>query len=246
MPEPVVADTPAWHADHPCLSENPEASKAYSKYADVNAGLAGGHEAMKKVGRPFWLPDSHEGLTDVQKGEIRANVAKMNKAPETPDGYVPNLPTGAIVDDQVISELKAYGHARGWSQEDFQGAIDLQMGFVARINKATDETIGARIKTGFDQYSKEVGGDASAALRMDWVQKHLKSFAVDEKGNFDETMWNGFVERNFYNNQGKELILMRALAPYAQEAVGTGGAPAGGQPANEHAGALSYPEMSKK
>ncbi len=241
-----AGDTPAWHADFPSLAGNPEASKAMAKYATPDAAMAGAVDAQGKVGRPFWLPDDHSKLTDEHKTAIRANVAKMNGVPSTPDGYVQKIPKGSIVDDQVISELKVYAHARGWSQEDFQGAIDLQIGFVSRINTQTDKIIGTRIKNGFAQYAKEVGGEATAALHMELVKRYCKSKSTVE-GVFNQEMWDGFEKRNFYSNQGKELVLLRALLPAAQQYEATGGgADSVGDVAAAHKGSLRYAEMDKK
>lgn len=240
-------ETPAWHADHPCLADNPEASKKMAKYTTVEAAIAGAVDAQEKVGRPFWLPDDHSKLTDEHKTQIRANVAKMNNVPLTPEGYTVNFPDGAITDDQVVSELKTFAHKRGWSQDDAQGAADLHTAFVDRVNKATDETIGKRIKEGFAQYAKEVGGEATAALHMEWVKQYLESKHVDAGGKPDKGAWEDFKERNFYNNQGKEMVLLRELVPIAQTFVATGGgANATGEIEAAHKGSLAYAEMKKK
>ena len=87
---------------------------------------------------------------------------------------------------------------------------------------------------------------------MEWVKRYLKSKATvaDEnsgKNVFNEQMWKDFEERNFYNNQGKEIILLRALLPAAQQLEATGGGPDDtGSVGAAHKGALEYSEMDKK
>lgn len=242
--------TPAWHAEFPSLANNPEASKKMSKYLTADAAMAGAVDAQEKIGRPYSLPDDHSKLTDEQKTEIMANVATMRGKPDTPDGYEVKVPEGAIIDDQAMADFKALAHAKGFNSKDVQDMLDFQLAFVDRVNKTTNETIGNRIKTGFDQYAKEVGGEATAALHMEWVKRYLKSKATvaDDSGKnvFDEQMWKDFEERNFYNNQGKEIILLRALLPAAQQFEATGGGPDGtGSVQAAHKGALAYSEMDK-
>ncbi len=254
MPEtpPATPDTPEWHADYPCLANNPEASKKMAKYVTADAAMAGALDAQEKIGLPYSLPDDHSKLTDEQKAEITANVAKMRGKPDTPDGYQVKVPEGTLIDDQALAEFKAVAHAKGFNSKDVQDMLDFQLGFVDRINKTTNETIGNRIKTGFAQYAKEVGGEATAALHMEWVKRYLKSKATvadDSSGKnvFNEQMWKDFEERNFFNNQGKEIILLRALLPAAQQFEATGGGPDDtGSVTAAHKGALSYSEMDKK
>lgn len=237
--------TPAWHADFPSLADNPESSKKMSKYLTADAAMAGAVDAQEKAGKAYFLPDDHSKLTDEHKAEIRANVAKMNGVPETPEGYGITTPDGAIIDDQAISELKAFAHKNGYTKEQVQGLVDLQVGFVNRINTTTDETIGTRIKDGFTQYAKEVGGEATAALHMEWVKRYLKSKSTVE-GTFNQEMWDGFEKRNFYNNQGKELVLLRALKDSAQQHEATGGGAGSVDVVTpDHKGSLQYPEMKK-
>jgi hypothetical protein len=237
---------PDWHGDFPSLANNPEASKAMAKYTDADSAMAGAADAQKKVGRPFWLPEDHSKLTDEQKTEIRANVAKMNGAPETPDGYDIKVPEGSTIDDRAMAEFKNLAHAAGYSNAEAQKIVDFQLSFVERVNKEVNEAIGRRVKEAFDAYSKEVGGDDTATLHAEWIKRYLKSLAVDGEGKPDEQMWKDFEARNFFNNQGKELILLRALAPAAKQFAATGGSPNTGGAMAEGKGALSYPEMKNK
>jgi len=238
-------EAPAWHADHPYLSENPEAAKAYSKYTDVNEALKGGHEAMKKTGMPYWLPDDHSKLTDDQKNEIRANVAKMEGVPGTPDGY--NLEvskeTKAIIDERGMADFKVFAKEKNIPNGLANELLGFQTAFVDRLNGMREEAIKKIASDTFKQFSKDCEGDSNAVLRQTWIKEYLQGFCKDAEGKPDPKMWESVKKRLFFEENGIELVLLRALRDPAQKAKGEGGAPPGGAPQAAAKGSLDYPEM---
>jgi len=240
-------ETPAWHTDYAYLSENPEASKAFSKYKEPNDAFKGAHEAMKKVGRSFWLPDDHSKLTDEQKNEIRANVAKMEGVPETPDGYDLKIEKGDVsIDEQGIADFKVFAKENNIPVELAKKLLTFQTSFVNRLNKFRNDAIKEITTDSFKQFSKDCGGEANAVMRMQWIKELLQSKCLNSDGKPDKDIWESFAKRIMSEDRVIELPLLRALAEPAQKARGTGGAPAG-QPASAVAkGALDYPEMDKK
>lgn len=237
-------ETPAWHADHPCLSENPEASKAYSKYSDVNEALKGGHEAMKKTGRAYWLPEKHDKLSDDQKNEIRANVAVMEGIPETADGYVINPPKeGPSLDAQGVTDFKVFAKGKnippGLAQElsDFQGA------FVARMMEQDKQSRIADAKENFLKMSKDLGSDANAITASKQMQNYLQSLCKDDKGNPDPKKWEKLNKRMFFEDKIVEEVLGKAIMEQARKHAEGGGTP-GGQ-ATDIVKGSDYSEMKK-
>ena len=237
--------TPEWHGESDYLKSNPEASKAYSKYADSDKALEGGYEAIKKVGRPFWLPDDHSNLSDEQKNEIRANVAVMEKVPLAPAGYNINMPEGKTrADEEALAELKVFAHKMKWPNEHLQGVVDYQIAFNQKQKKAVLEDQKTISKENFAQFSKENNGDTNADLKMIQIKNYLQSKCkTDDKP--DPKMWEAFVERMFINDRMSELVLARALSEPAQK-FAEGGAPAGSQASAVVPGAFDYAEMDKK
>ena len=242
----------SWMDNYPSLAD-PEVRKTMSKYADEDAAMAGAVEAQRKLGKPYLLPETHEKLTDEQKTEIRANVAKMNGVPDSPDGYEIKISDDAKsnIDEQTIEEFKKFAHERGFSPAHAQELIDFQLAFVERQGKARISSIEGMQKTTLEQRTADWGGDENAAaLETEWVMRHLKkcAYTVDESGNqvFDKGMWEAFCTRNFFNNKGHELVLLRALGPWAKQEEATGGSPEGGGMMAATKGSLSYSEMDKK
>ncbi len=216
-------ESPDWHGDHDYLKNNPEASKAFGKYADVNEALKGSHEAIKKVGRPYWLPKDHSKLNDTQRDEIRANVAVMDGVPLTPDGYELKTPEGARVDDETLAKFKVFAHERKFSPTKTQELLDFQIDFQSRQDKLVIEASEKLSKDNFDQFSKDCGGDTEAALRMEWIKKLLQSKCTKD-GVPDPKMWEDFQKRMFSGDRVIELVLSRALEEPAKKFT-EGGAP---------------------
>lgn len=237
-----------WLSESEYANSNPEAKQAFSKYTTRADFEKGAHEAMKKVGKTYLLPEDHSKLTDEQKNEIRANIAKMEGVPETADGYTINIPEGTEVpiDDQGIADFKVFAKENNMPVELAQKCVDFQLNFVKRLNDLRGQAINEMTKTNFDKFSKEVGGESNAVLRMDWIKKYLQSCCLGDEGKPDKDVWESFSKRILHEDRMIELPLMRALAPAAQKHVAEGGAPKGGSEGPMAEGALSYPEMRKK
>lgn len=261
MPEPgtqtdstTVSDgtEASWMDNYPSLAD-PEVRKTMSKYADEDAAMAGAVEAQRKLGKPYLLPETHDKLTDDQKTEIRANVAKMNGVPDSPDGYEIKISEDAKsnIDEQTLEEFKKFAHERDFSEAHVQELIDFQLSFAERQGKTRISSIENMQKTTLEQRTKDLSGDENAAaLESEWIMRHLKkcAYTVDESGNqvLDKDMWKAFCTRNFFNNKGHELVLMRALGPWAKQEEATGGSPQAGGPMAGAKGSLAYKEMDSK
>jgi len=239
---------PEWHGDHSFFDNNPEGSKAFSKYASADEAFKGAHEAMKRFGKPYHMPEDHSKLTAEQKGEIMANVAKMQGVPESPDGYEITVPDDSVVDPQGIEDWKAFCHERGMSPTVAQEAVDFQLGFVGRLNEARDTLIKSMTKENFKTFvDTDCAGDKElAGQRMEQVKQFMQTHCTDAEGKPDKDMWEAFQKRTMHGDRMIELPLLRALSQAAQMTVGTGGAPMGAPGSATPKGALDYPEMKGK
>jgi len=238
----------SWQSQSAYLTANPEAAKAYEKYKTLEDGIKGGHEAMMKTGKPYWLPDDHSKLTDDQKNEIRANVAKMEGVPDTPDGYELKVKEGAkaIIDEQGLADFKVFAKENNIPVGLAEKLLGFQTAFVDRLNGIREDAIKKITSDTFKQFSKDCEGDSNAVLRQTWIKEYLQTFCKDAEGKPDPKMWESVKKRLFFEENGIELVLLRALSDPAQKAKGEGGAPPGGAPQAAAKGSLDYPEMDTK
>ena len=243
-------ETPEWHSDFPCLADNPEASKAMSKYKTADAGMSAAYEAQKKIGLPFWLPDDHSKLTDDQKNEIRANVAKMEGLPETADGYVLKVKEGSktTVDDLGMAEFKVFCKENHISNETAQKLLDFQTGFTDRVSAAFMANEAQKIKDRnveiSKQFSIDCGGEAQQVLRREQIKTLLQSMCKDADDKPDPKMWEDFEKQ--YDEKGVDLVLLRALSKPALAAAEGGTGAAGGSGYGSAKPASDYAEMRGK
>jgi len=240
-------ETPAWHADHPYLAENAEASKAYAKYTDLDGALKGGHEAMKKTGKAYWLPDDHSKLTDVQKAEIRSNVALMDGGvPDTADGY--NLPvpegTKSPIDEIGMADFKVFAKEKNIPVGLAKDLLGFQTKAMDRMNVLAEEALTQNAIETKKQFAKDCGGEAESVLRMQWIKEFLQSKCTDAAGKADPEMWKNFEP--FFDKRGMEIVFLRAFKDAAQAARGTGGGAGPGSPAIVPGGTQEYAEMRGK
>lgn len=242
-------ETPAWQGEHSFFSENPEAAQATAKYKDIDSYFKGAHEAMTKTGRPYWLPDDHSKLTDDQKNEIRANVAKMENVPGTADGYkyTKGKETKAPIDEQGIADFKVFAKENNIPQSVFDKLTGFQEALTDRVSTRANEVYVQKInevnnKTA-ERFNKDCGGEENAVLRTTWIKEYLQTFCKGDDGEPDKDMWESFLKRQFPDGKGTELVLLRALMEPAKKARGTGGAPSG-TPA-QVAQDSDYSEMKK-
>lgn len=238
----------SWMDGYESLSD-PEVRKSLSKYKDENSAMAGLAEAQKKIGRPYWLPEKHDSLTEEQKAEIRSNVALMDGVPKTAEDYVltdTEEDAGLFIDPEVVVNYKKMSKELNIPPVTVQKLYDFQKAFVRKQNEWREQAIKEMQQKTFDRLAKELKSPDAVTARMEWIMQYLKDFAKKEDGTFDQEEWDAFSRRNFWNNQGHEYILMAALSPIAQQLKGTGGSPPGGTPMAAAKGSLSYPEMQKK
>jgi hypothetical protein len=237
---------PEWHGDYPYLVENKEASRAFAKYKEPNDAFKGAHEAMKKVGKPYLMPEDHSKLTEDQKNEIRANVAKMNGVPDTADGYVINVSpdTKTAVDAQAIADFKIFAKSKNLPPDVAQDLVNFQIAFADRIAEQGNQAKIEMTKENFRNFSKKLGGDANTLMAMEQVKNYLQSKCKDDKGAPDPKKWESFLARMFYEDKITEEVLFNALLEPARQ-FSTGGAPAGQPAAAAAEGALAYKEMDK-
>ncbi|NIW99145.1 MAG: hypothetical protein GWN13_13040, partial [Phycisphaerae bacterium] len=200
---------PEWHGDYSYISENPEASKAFSKYENADAAFKGAHEAMKKVGKPYWLPDDHSSLTDQQKADINANVSKMNGVPEAADGYVIDVPpdTKSPIDAQAIADFKMFCKENNVPPALAQKTLGFQLALMDKVNELQDEARKSRAKEGFASLSKTLGGDDKAIAAMQQIMEYLQSHCKDSDGKPDPKMWESFKERMFFEDKIVDDVL---------------------------------------
>ena len=225
-------ETPPWHADFPCLADNPESSKAMAKYGDTNAALEAAVDAQKKVGRAYWLPDDHSKLTDAQKAEIRANVAVMENVPDTADGYKLTVAEGtkSVVDEQGMAEFKVFCKNENIPLELAQRLLNLQNSVTDRvsalINKTEDQAIKDRNVKNAELFSTDCGGEAQALMRREMIKGLLQSKCTNTDGEPDPEMWEKFEKQ--FDEKGIDLPLLRALSEPALAASNAGTLPGGG------------------
>jgi hypothetical protein len=239
---------PAWHAEVPYLAQNPEASKAFAKYKTADDAWKGAHEAVKQVGVPFKVPADPAKLSDAQKTEFLGSVRKMKGVPETAEGYgnfdVPADNTVPI-DEETMAAFKVLSHKQGKSKAEAQELLNLQLGMVQKLNAKREQALKDMTDQNYAQFVKEQNGEANALLRMGWVKELLQSKCTGPDGKPDPKMWESFAKRITFQDRVIELPLLRALVDAAQQARGTGGAPAGvgGQAGKKDE---AYSEMKKK
>jgi len=239
--------TPDWHGDFPCLANNPEASKAMSKYADPDAAMSAAVDAQKKVGKAYWLPDDHSKLTDVQKAEIRSNVAKMDGGvPETADGYSLPIPDGtkSPIDEIGLAEFKVFAKENNIPLRLAQGLLGFQTKAMDRMNVLAEQALVKNAVETKNQFAKDCGGEAEAVLRMGWIKEYLQTFCTDAAGKPDPKMWESFEP--FFDKKGMEIVFLRALKGPAQAARGTGGGAGPGSVIVAPGGQQEYSEMKNK
>jgi len=240
-------ETPDWHGDFPCLANNPEASKAMSKYADPDAAMSAAVDAQKKVGRAFWLPDDHSKLTETQKGEIRANVATMDGGvPDTADGYKLAIPEGTKcqIDEAGIANYKVFAKSKNMTQALAQEGLSFQLATTDRNNALAEEALVNNAIETKKQFAKDCGGEAESVLRMQWIKEYLQSKCMGPDGAPDTKMWESFEP--FFDKKGMEIVFLRALAEPAKAARGTGGGAGPGSAAIVPGGDQEYAEMRGK
>jgi len=236
-----------WHGDYQYFTDNPDAVKAFSKYADESEAFKGAHEAIKKLGEPYRLPKNFDKLSDEQKAEFNTSLAKLKGVPENAEGYEFKVPDGVSLDEQTLADFKLLCHKQGKTTAEAQEILDLQLGMVGRLNEERDTAIKEMTDSNYKQFVKECGGEKQALLRMGWIKEFLQSKCTteDDKGEMqpDPEMWEAFAKRITYGDRVIELPLLRALSDAAQQARGQGGSPAGAGAGPMAAGALDYPEM---
>jgi len=237
-----------WHDNHAYFKDNPDAKKAFAKCKDENAAFKAGHDLMKKLGKPFYLPESADKLTADQQTEFRAALGKLHGVPEAPEGYQFNIPDGAAIDDQGVTDFKAFAHEHGIDPKTAQGLVDFQLSFVDRLNKARGKVIEGMTNNNYKTFlNKDCGGDKEvAAVRLENVKKLLQSQFVNEDGTSDTKGWEAFAARIMHGDRIIELPLLRALHEAAQSKMGTGGAPGGFGQVVPKTPAFAYKEMDPK
>ena len=236
-----------WQSEHAYFESNPEAAKAFSKYKSADEAWAGAYEAVKRFGSPYHLPKDHSKLTDAQRAEIRASVAQMNGVPADPEGYEFDVPDDALVDEQAIAEYRKIAHERGIDPQTAKDLLGLQIGMVKRLNDARGKALEGMTHRNYQTFvEQDCGGDKDvAAGRMELVKRYLQSqFTKD--GQIDTEGWEKFQQRIMYGDRMIELPLLRALHEAAQMKMGQGGGPPASGFQQKAAGALTYPEMTRK
>lgn len=225
-------ETPDWHADFPCLAGNKEASGIMAKYKDPDSAMSAAVEAQQKVGRAFWLPDDHSKLTETQKADIRANVAKMENLPLTADGYKIKIAEGTKtpIDDQGMADFKVFCKEKDIPQALAQDLVNLQNVFADRTNESIIKNLNQEIKDRnvkvSAQFSLDCGGDAQAIVRREMIKGLLQSMCKNAEGEPDPKMWEAFEKQ--FDEKGIDLPLLRALSEPALAASNAGTLPAGG------------------
>lgn len=236
-----------WTGEHAYFKNNPEAVKSFAKYKTADDAWKGAHEAIKRFGEPFHLPEEGTKLSKDQQAKLTASVRKLNGVPEDPDGYEIAVPEGAPVDEQGITDWKAFAHEHGLPPAVAQKAVEFQLAFVDRLNKARGKVIEGMTNANYKAFlNEDCGGDKElAAQKLEQVKQFLQQqFTKD--GVIDTAGWEKFAARIYHGDRIIELPLLRALSQAAQMAVGTGGAPGSFGTATMKAGALSYGEMDRK
>jgi hypothetical protein len=242
----------SWHSQFAYLKSNPEAAKAFAKYKTADDAFKGAHEAIKRFGKPYHLPEDASKLTDEQRAEIDGWHRKTKGVPEKPEGYEFEIPEDANIDEQTLGDFKKLAHERGVDPQTAKDLLGLQLGMVKRLNEHRGrifEGMGNNTYKTFKNADCEGNADLANA-KLENVKKLLQTYCVKADGTPDPEMWNGFKTRHFITlNDGQdrmtELVLLRPLAELAQMKVGTGGSPGDGSRSMETAGVFSYPEMKR-
>lgn len=241
------ADGQAWHSQYAYLKSNPDAAKAFAKYKTADDAFKGAHEAIKRFGQPYHLPEDGSKLTDKQKAEFRASVAKFNGVPDSPDGYEFEIPADASIDEQALGDFKKLAHERGVDPQTAKDLLGLQLGMVKRLNDHRTKVIEGMTNNNYKTYlNDDCGGDKDiAAQRLEQVKRYLQSqFTKD--GAVDTEGWEKFAARIYHGDRIIELPILRALSEAAQMKMGTGGSPDSFGHAAAKSGAFRYAEMDKK
>lgn len=238
-----------WTSQHAYFQDNPDAVKAFKDFKTADDAFKAHVELRKQQSQPFRLPKDGTKLTDAQRAELRAGYAKINGVPDSPEGYEITIPDGAAVDEQGINDWKAFAHEHGLPPDVAQQAVDFQLAFVDRLNKARIKVIEGLTNANYKTFlNDDCGGDKEVAgARLEMVKKYLQTFCTKD-GKPDPKTWESFAARILHNDRLIELPLLRALMDAAQRKVGTGGSP-GGSGNYEHMGAggkRPYAEMHGK
>ncbi len=243
--EPAGGDH--WTAEHGYFQENPDAVKAFAKYKTPDDAFKGAHDLMKKLGKPYQLPEDVSKLPEPQQKEFRVALNKMHGVPEAPDGYNFEVPEGSPIDEQGINDFKTFAHENGIDPKTAQGLVNFQLSFVDRLNKARGKVIEGMTNANYKAFlNEDCDGDKDvAAVRLENVKKLLQGQFTKPDGTVDTQGWEKFAARIYHGDRIIELPILRALHEAAQQKFGTGGAPGDSYRQAAKSGAFSYKEMDR-
>lgn len=114
-----------------------------------------------------------EGAKDEEWGPVFNKLGR----PEQPDGYKYQPPAGAKVNEEYIKEFRTKAHAWGWTQKQFNEALNFKINEEMASQKQSAETMA------------KMQADAETSMRKEWgakydekmatIQKAIKSFGGD-------------------------------------------------------------------
>jgi hypothetical protein len=237
----------SWHNTFAYFQNNPDAVKAFSKYADADAAFKGAHDTMRKMGAPFRVPDAGAKLTDAQRQEFSAALAKFRGVPDSPEGYEFEIPEGAAIDEQAMSDYRRLAHERGIDPDTAKDLLGVQLDMVKRLTEHRAKVIQGMTDNNYKTFlNDDCGGDKElAGQRLEEVKRFLQlQFTRD--GEIDTDGWEKFAARIMHGDRIIELPILRALSRAAQMEVGTGGAPPDYGRQMAKSGAFGYAEMDRK
>ena len=227
--------------DYADLAKDPDAREHFSKYKTQADQLKSHAELQKQYRKEFRVPNSLEDMkpeevtkiTDRLKGILKPeHLRDLSGVPEKPEGYEFKVPEGndkIVVDEQGLTDFRAFCHEKQVPQVLAQELFDLQHALVARTSteraEAQEKLLTKRTDENYKEYLEtDCDGDKDlAATQMELVKTYLQSTFVKKDGTRDTKGWEQFVKEIYHNDRMIQLPLMRALAPAAQMYAGTGG-----------------------
>jgi len=242
-----------WQSEHSFFTENPAAAKATAKYKTIDDYHKGAYEAMTKVGKPYWLPESLENLPDDKvREEFTSQISKLFDA----DGFLKGM-TKSEDDLKDIDFAEGYADARH-ANNDFIGALkkfavdkklpketvkDL-VGFINQfnqgmINSKEKELLGEAEKVK-ETLTVMCGSEEVVSSSYDNVRKLFQNHCGITAQEYEKT-GKDFVEKVLMKN----AVMSKALFNLAKDIVVEGETEGGGEPGGQKK-TLSMAERQNK
>ncbi len=182
-----------WLHDHADIMENPEQKNALAKYPTMLAGVIGGYEATKLVGRPH-INIPGDDADQAAKDKFAGQIAEHSGAVANVDGFKLDglRPDGADDTNYNFAAEKAFlGEAVNlkMSQGQMAGMLKMHNDVVTAMLTKNDTADKAAQDAAVVQLTSDCGGEANYKVASELNTRCLEAFfdadtakMIEEKG----------------------------------------------------------------